>query len=1034
MSFTGISKTNYIVSQGSYGNPQDIRDRFIQRLFVDNGLLLQLKLFDAIIPELNAQGITTNEGEKLRNQLREELRQQSQNNNLSQGIVGTGQDGLVGSIGPQVIFDGSSNVSQITIDNNQLQTLNITTPTIQLLNDISSSAVPDIVDSNLFTNDRVGKDINLIDDYELILQQIDADVQNIKNFDDFAALLFKIGGNIADPIKSIRGNYFIIVNNTVERIKPTDLISQLFEVASYKVSSQQKNPPPREIELKHRKYYAMYPNIPKFINLLSTYFNKFILNSYYSTSLIVRLSRACLKYVLNKSLLNRRTYEEYAFSYQTPLEADLVQKTNFGNSLFYDVKTEYNFYSQLYEETIKSNNVSETLLPNLYLVTHPSVSENKDGLPLEHVTLKKNMIPRYDQFYFENWAKAVSKITDINSLQSLKSSMTNIGIQRQDFITLSDKNLDREDFPMYTTINFSTTNVDDKYSFIDVINKDPFVVRAFSYGFSNFSVPNFINTLETRLFNNLHDNPTLIEQGIKIIKQNEFITVQSVYSSSTKPLICFGLNMELGAVLEYTGSPIRDYFFTAKDNKSNDLFTFLNPLEFSNNGISNRSRLVELIERTKQDQNKINYFSNRRIDLFNPPKEIQNSETMLYRIAKYRVSFVNGQKTRQLIQNYYVPNFSDVANFSMYDTQIKYGFSYEYEATALQLFFSNTYTYYPIIKEEFPSGRTPVLITDNGASLEVTTAVEPTRVGDQNFIYSNPVKYTIGSFKNVEISTPYVFFFLNDMNTLDNISFLKLMETPYFTKQILVRDSPPITPDVSVVFFKDVSNVVKFMFNSQTGLKYEEPIIVENADKQMFDTIKLAQERYEEKTIKFESEDPPSYFEVYKLTTKPTSYKDFQGSRVYQVLPKFESFAGDVVDLIIPNTKNYYMFRVVDVHNQVSNPTSCFEIEIVNDNGKVYPILNIIDLKPKPEEENKTKKLKRFLHIKPSTNQKEIRYQNNNDSSALTNKIDIGANDSVWGRKFKIRVKSKLSNKVVDLNVTFDKQHIISKDEKDLTS
>ena len=29
MSFTGISKTNYIVSQGSYGNPQDIRNKYI---------------------------------------------------------------------------------------------------------------------------------------------------------------------------------------------------------------------------------------------------------------------------------------------------------------------------------------------------------------------------------------------------------------------------------------------------------------------------------------------------------------------------------------------------------------------------------------------------------------------------------------------------------------------------------------------------------------------------------------------------------------------------------------------------------------------------------------------------------------------------------------------------------------------------------------------------------------------------------------------------------------------------------------------
>jgi hypothetical protein len=126
---------------------------------------------------------------------------------------------------------------------------------------------------------------------------------------------------------------------------------------------------------------------------------------------------------------------------------------------------------------------------------------------------------------------------------------------------------------------------------------------------------------------------------------------------------------------------------------------------------------------------------------------------------------------------------------------------------------------------------------------------------------------------------------------------------------------------------------------------------------------------------------------------------------------------------------------VADIHQHVSNPTQCFEVEIVNDNGKIFPIINMIKLEEETID-NKTKSLKRFLHVKPSIMQKQIRLKNEqNESTALNNAVILGSeSDSLWGKTLKIRVKSKLSNKMIDLNITFDKKHIISKDEKDLTS
>lgn len=1062
MSFTGISKTNYIVSQGSYGTPQNIRDKFLERLLVKNALLLQSKILELSFDSLSNTGGLKNLSateisalQQLRNQVRDKVQQETQNNNLSDGTEGgtgtattastTGNVTATESIGPQVVFNPES--IQQTADSSSLTGGQQATTTslseqdrinAELISQLQDETISDILESNTFTQDKIGKDINLEDDYEQLLNQIDVDVLNIKTWKDLASIFLKVGGsNVSDPIRALKGNYFVIQNNTVQRLITGDLFTNLINIKKINaVPSLPNDPPPKPSALEvSRNYYYLSTNVMYYASIAKTYFPLLKDNVDILASFSSNFRDALIELLVDKTTKIPTRYEEYAFSYQTPLDYDVVQKTNFGNCLFYDVKTEYNFYSELYEKTIEPSNISETLLPNLYFVKDPSITENKDGFPLQHVTLNKNIGVNYGQFYFDNWAKTVNKISNISELDTLKLEASNIGIQKKDFKALSDLSGDREDFPMYAKINFSTTNIDEKYSFIDKKNGDQnsyHTIRDNTATFSALSKPNLIDTLTTIDFNELYDTPTVIEQGIAIKTNNNITTIESIFSSSIKPLICYRTKDGVRIEQEYNTEVEYEYFVKPK-GRGNKEFSVLS--EKDSYVQPTRSSIVERILFNKSEQERNNYFSNRGINYFNPPENVQNSETFAYRITKYRVFFVNGQKNRQFVQSYYVPNFSDVTNFTMYDTQLKYGIRYEYDVTALQLFFSNNYSFYPLNQQYFSINLTPYLtgiVPNRYPRFSVTqkplnTAVATDYIAidsNSNGIQANETGRIITVYDKYHV-------FFSDKESEPK---LKLIETPYFSKEVIVRDSPPIQPDVSVVFFKDISNVVKFMFNSQTGLKYEEPIAVEPSDKQQFDRIKEAQERKDQNTIKFESEDPPSYFEVYKLTTKPTSYRDFEGARIYQVLPKFGSFAGDVVDLVIPNTKNYYMFRVVDIHSQVSNPTSCFEIEIVNDNGKVYPILNIIELKPKAEEENKTKKLKRFLHIKPSANQKEIRYQNNNDSSALTNKIDIGANDSVWGRKFKIRVKSKLSNKVIDLNVTFDKQHILSKDEKDLTS
>ena len=105
------------------------------------------------------------------------------------------------------------------------------------------------------------------------------------------------------------------------------------------------------------------------------------------------------------------------------------------------------------------------------------------------------------------------------------------------------------------------------------------------------------------------------------------------------------------------------------------------------------------------------------------------------------------------------------------------------------------------------------------------------------------------------------------------------------------------------------------------------------------------------------------------------------------------------------------MFRCVDKHGNMSNPTSVYEVKITDDSGAIYTTVNILN----DFENNKPitiKNFKRFMHITPNVAQTNVV---NTDGI-----YSFGSNlDKVWGKEFKIRVKSKSTGKVLDFNVNF---------------
>jgi len=262
-----------------------------------------------------------------------------------------------------------------------------------------------------------------------------------------------------------------------------------------------------------------------------------------------------------------------------------------------------------------------------------------------------------------------------------------------------------------------------------------------------------------------------------------------------------------------------------------------------------------------------------------------------------------------------------------------------------------------------------------------------------------------------------------------------IAKVPYF-KEFLVEivDLPPIFPNVNFYPYAKNRNKLLITFENQTGDVQDIPVVLSSQDQVIFDNIRASQKRMYQNSngeyfypqLRFKSDDFASEYQVFRLKNyKPTSYDDFYGSAYKNLNVSFETAFEESLQT---NAKYYYTFRTVDTHNNLSNPSPVYEVEMVEDGGLVYPVISVIDLKPELNY-NKTKDFKRFLKIDASYGQKLLNNKESNIYDDGTFKDNFKPslsvmNKTIWNdKKFKFRIKAKNSCKVIEFNVNFITKH-----------
>tara|TARA_R110000824_G_scaffold54154_3_gene149577 strand:+ start:203 stop:1510 length:1308 start_codon:yes stop_codon:yes gene_type:complete len=289
--------------------------------------------------------------------------------------------------------------------------------------------------------------------------------------------------------------------------------------------------------------------------------------------------------------------------------------------------------------------------------------------------------------------------------------------------------------------------------------------------------------------------------------------------------------------------------------------------------------------------------------------------------------------------------------------------------------------------------------------------------------------------------------------TVINKPNIRAIATPYCSLTSTITDKPPVPPDVVFVPYVGVNNKVLVLFNSNAGEREETPIILRNTDISFILEEYFSQHQIDitaeslatggsqsymsdQKKLTYRNDDPIRKYELFKIAEKPTSYDSFKGFNVTdapieaKIGPDKFSTAVAFVDRLQPNRTYWYCARSIDIHNNISNPTYIFELEMVDNRGQLFLRQKVFMFEPATYKY--TKPGRRFLAIRPKLAQTVFDPEvsspttvglNETPDSDILGSADVV--DKVWNKKFKVRLTSKKTGRKIDLNLTFKNTGVV---------
>ncbi len=319
-----------------------------------------------------------------------------------------------------------------------------------------------------------------------------------------------------------------------------------------------------------------------------------------------------------------------------------------------------------------------------------------------------------------------------------------------------------------------------------------------------------------------------------------------------------------------------------------------------------------------------------------------------------------------------------------------------------------------------------------------TNKEETLKYIDTQVRYNERYTYSIFAYQAV-IGTKYRY---DDAKAQGDIGWCKvsqqpdvwLVEVPYYTYVGTIVDDPPPAPDVELIPYKGQSDTMKAWLNGGIGDYYLDPVTILPTDEDIITNIRIAKNLDNKEKIRYKSDDHSGVFQVFRTEVHPSSYKDFNGKMIAAVntdvfassLMKASSAAYETK--LKSNKKYWYCFRTVDNHGHISNPTAIFQVELVEDKGMVFPRIEVVGFKSAVDKE-KSKSGRKHILIRPKLQHVLVNEEKTDivgvDSVRDVKSVTLGvADESLWGKKFLVRFKSRQSGRMLELKLTFNNEFV----------
>jgi len=678
---------------------------------------------------------------------------------------------------------------------------------------------------------------------------------------------------------------------------------------------------------------------------------------------------------------------DYTMSVPRLTDITKIQEKNSSLATPYaDIHGDYNYYDGRYENTISNDIVSETTIPNMYVFFAYQDSENPNPAFKKHLSLgdRINLSDYQELFngvmtnnqvkatpterYYDKWSAAyISAFQDATTVE-LGTKFKNIILAADDMDKFASYETHKEMFPMWMHVEFSTDRMTE---FAETLKDSQLMglLQQSLVGALRSSSGSLLTSMKFFQASTV-DAPTITAAAVASSEASPPKT--TVYSTRQRRV--YNLDDWMDAFLDegYESNVNVD-----ADSVDEIYSTFLGTFD-SSNIISNAPKykfyksLMAIILKGKI--RKLLKKHTRTIEQVLKGEPCHH-EAVLYRVSKFKGDTPTPGAE---VQSFYIPNSNDLDIFKYIDTQVKYNEQYTYTINVYELVVGNRYEYGDIVHE---------LSYDKWAAVPIT-----------------------------------------------NRPSVRLVEVPLYKYTNRVIDNPPIHPEVEFVPFKGINNKIKLLLNSGIG-RYTIPVeIIDPRERPMINRLKEAQNReIEDSDLTYETDDYPAFYEVFRTTEKPKSFADFTGKKRHHVSTTLKdgnliSSGLGLIDKIAPNQKYYYCVRAIDVHQHISYPSPIYQVEMVDDGGSIFPIIQLCEFAPEHESQQALGG-RRYIHIQPTMPQMLI----NEEASGLMDVSSVAdlervslsiSEEPLWGRKFKIRLTSKSTGRKMDFNVSFTHKHL----------